>query len=248
MSVRRAWAVTMLAAVLAHGGQAQPQGVPLPPPIAAPRDVPYAGALTLEIDASDVERGIYRIRERIPVAGPGPLTLLYPEWHPGKHAPRGPINLMSGLTIRAGGAPVPWRRHPLNVYAFHLDVPAGASEIDLEFQFVSPTQSNQGRVVVTREMLNLQWEVALLYPAGHYSSRIRVVPSVKLPESWRFGLYHLARHGFFVDELLAYGLVNPLLRLASVCDRLERAAIDGTSSDVRAAPTLERVDATEGSR
>jgi predicted metalloprotease with PDZ domain len=188
MSVRRAWAVAMLSAVLSQAVAAQPQGAPFPPPIAAPRDVPYAGVLTLDVDASDVERGIYRIRERIPVAGPGPLTLLYPEWHPGKHAPRGPINLLSGLTVRAGGALVPWRRDPLNVYAFHVDVPPGANELDLTFQFVSPTQTNQGRVAVTREMLNLQWEVALLYPAGHYASRIRIVPTLTLPAEWRFAV------------------------------------------------------------
>jgi predicted metalloprotease with PDZ domain len=51
---------------------------------------------------------------------------------------------------------------------------------------VSPTQTNQGRIVATREMLNLQWEAVLLYPAGYYSSQIRVVPSVKLPKDWRF--------------------------------------------------------------
>ncbi|HSC16064.1 MAG TPA: peptidase M61, partial [Gammaproteobacteria bacterium] len=98
---------------------------------------------------------------------------------------RGAINLLSGIEIRAGGEPLAWRRDPLNVYAFHVDVPAGATALDLVFQFVSPTQTNQGRVVVTREMLNLQWEAVLLYPAGHYVSRIRVVPSVKLPEGWR---------------------------------------------------------------
>lgn len=188
MSVRRAWAVAVLTAVLCHGAGGQPQGAALPPPIPEPRDLPYAGVLSLEVDASDVERGIYRVRERIPVAAAGPLTLLYPEWHPGKHAPRGPINLLSGLEVRAAGAPLPWRRDPLNVYAFHVDVPAGATELDLSFQFVSPTQTNQGRVAVTREMLNLQWEVALLYPAGHYARRIRVVPTLTLPTDWRFAV------------------------------------------------------------
>jgi predicted metalloprotease with PDZ domain len=187
MSMRRAWAGAMLAAVLCQGAAAQPQGV-LPAPIAEPRDVPYPGVIALDVDASDVVRGIFRVRERIPVAAPGPFTLLYPEWHPGKHAPRGPINLLTGLTVRARGAVIPWRRDPLNVYAFHLEVPEGANELDLEFQFVSPTQTNQGRIAVTREMLNLQWEVALLYPAGHYASRIRIAPTLTLPAEWRFAV------------------------------------------------------------
>jgi len=148
--------------------------------------VAYAGVIELDVDASDVARGIFRVRERVPVAQPGPMTLLYPQWLPGKHAPRGAINLLSGIEISAGGKPLEWRRDPVNVYAFHVDVPAGTRALDLAFQFVSPTQTNQGRVVVTREMLNLQWEAVLLYPAGHYVSRIRVSPSVKLPEGWRF--------------------------------------------------------------
>jgi predicted metalloprotease with PDZ domain len=167
--------------------QAQPPAAaPFPPPIVEPRDVPYVGPIELDVDASDVLRGIYRVRERIPVAGPGPITLLYPEWHPGKHAPRGAINLLAGLEIRAAGALVPWRRDPVNVYAFHVDVPAGAAALEATFQFVSPTQGNQGRIAVTREMLNLQWEVALLYPAGHYARQLRFVPTLKLAPGWRF--------------------------------------------------------------
>jgi predicted metalloprotease with PDZ domain len=182
----QSWAAVVAIVSVAFGAAGQPRGVPFPPPTPEPRDVPYAGAITLEVDASDVERRIFRVRERIPVAQAGPLTLLYPEWHPGKHAPRGPINLLSGIEIRARGEPLPWRRDPVNVYAFHVDVPAGADALDLQFQFVSPTQTNQGRVVVTREMLNLQWEVVALYPAGHYARQIRIVPSVKLPQDWRF--------------------------------------------------------------
>ena len=157
------WRSALFAAavVLAVGAAAQPRSVPLPPPIAEPRHVPYAGVITLDVDASDVTRGIFRVRERIPVAQAGALTLLYPQWLPGKHAPRGAINLLSGIEMSAGGKPLEWRRDPINVYAFHVDVPTGTRALDLTFQFVSPTQTNQGRIVATREMLNLQWEAVL---------------------------------------------------------------------------------------
>jgi predicted metalloprotease with PDZ domain len=188
MSARR-W-VTVAAALLlfVFGASAQPRGEPFPAPTPEPRDVPYAGVITLDVDASDVTRGIFRVRERVPVAGPGPLTLLYPQWHPGKHAPRGAIQLLSGIEMRANGTLLPWRRDPVNVFAFHVEVPAGVEALDLSFQFVSPTQTNQGRIAVTREMLNLQWEVAVLYPAGHYAARIRIAPSLKLPPEWRFAV------------------------------------------------------------
>jgi len=187
----RVWGYALFVAILAvgySGASAQPRSLPFPAPIAEPRDVAYPGVIELEVDAADVVRGIFRVRERIPVAAAGPLTLLYPEWHPGKHSARGAINLLAGLEVRAAGQVVPWRRDPVNVYAFHVDVPAGVAALDLSFQFVSPTQANQGRVVMTREMLNLQWEVALLYPAGHYAARIRFAPSVQLPDGWSFGV------------------------------------------------------------
>jgi predicted metalloprotease with PDZ domain len=154
--------------------------------IPEPRDNAYPGVIELSVDASDVTRGIFRVQERVPVAAAGPLTLLYPEWHPGKHSARGAINLLAGLEIRAGGQVLPWRRDPVNVFAFHVDVPTGTSALDLSFQFVSPTQGNQGRIVMTREMLNVQWEAVLLYPAGYYASRIRFAPNLNLPDGWKF--------------------------------------------------------------
>jgi len=207
---------TVAAAMLAAcAAAAQPRGAPFPPPTPEPRDVPYPGVIALDVDASDVTRGIFRVRERIPVAQAGPMTLLYPEWLPGKHAPRGPINLLSGIEIRAGGERLAWRRDPVNVYAFHVDVPVGADALDLTFQFVSPTQTNQGRVVVTREMLNLQWEVVVLYPAGHYASQIRVVPSVELPQGWQLAgaLDGAVEHGDttrFAETDLATLIDSPL--------------------------------------
>ena len=132
------------------------------------RDIPYPGTMTLHVDATDTERGIFRVEQTIPVAQAGPMTLLYPEWLPGNHRAAGPIRHLAGLQITANGQPVTWRRDPYNVYAFHLDVPQGASEIELRFQFLSATERDQGRVVMTPEMLNLQWEKMSLYPAGYY--------------------------------------------------------------------------------
>jgi predicted metalloprotease with PDZ domain len=180
-------AATVAAAfIFSADASAQPSGVPMPPPIAAPQDTPYAGVITLEIDATDVRRGIFRGREIVPIAGPGLITLLYPQWLPGNHAPRGPLNLFAGLEVRANGERIQWRRDPVNAYAFHVDAPAGASALELTFQFLSPTQSSQGRVVMTPAMLNLQWNAMLLYPAGHYASRSGFRPSVTLPEGWAF--------------------------------------------------------------
>ena len=190
--------------------------MPLPPATPEPRDVPYAGVIELNVDASDVARGIFRVRERVPVAQAGPLTLLYPEWLPGKHAPRGAINLLSGIEMRANGELLAWRRDPLNVFAFHVDVPAGVNALDLTFQFVSPTQTNQGRIVATREMLNLQWEMVLLYPAGHYAARIRIVPTLQAAGGLAFRRGARRRADVGRDDALRRDGLGDARRLAAV--------------------------------
>jgi predicted metalloprotease with PDZ domain len=165
-------------------GLPTPQPQPELPTVGEPRDAPYPGTLQLEVDATDVARRIYRVRETIPVERAGSLMLLYPKWLPGFHAPQAPIELFAGLVIRAMGETLTWKRHPVTVNAFHLDVPEGVAEIEAEFQFLSPTDAEQGRVIVTPDMLSLQWNTVLLYPAGHYARQITVQPCLVLPEGW----------------------------------------------------------------
>ena len=185
MANRRGWGIGyVLAGALAFGSAPAQEGAAAAIP--APADVAWPGTLKLDVDATDVGRRIFRVREQIPVV-PGPLTLLYPQWLPGNHAPRGPIDKLAGLVVRANGQPLAWKRDPVQVYAFHVDVPAGASTLAVEFDFLSPQDPAQGRVVMTPDLLNLQWNTVALYPAGHYASRITVAPSVKLPDGWQFG-------------------------------------------------------------
>jgi predicted metalloprotease with PDZ domain len=185
-------AVSLFALALSAGfasAQASegPQPLPANPEIPAPEDVAYPGVIKLSVDATDTDRRIFRVRETIPVAGPGPITLLYPKWLPGNHAPRGPLDQMGGLIVTANGKRVEWTRDTADAYAFHLDVPAGATALDIEFQFLSPTDTRMGRVVVTPDMLNLQWNAVALYPAGYFTRRITVEPTVTLPAGWKFG-------------------------------------------------------------
>src|SRR6478672_2676791 len=132
---------------------------------APPQDVPYApGTIAIAVDATDLSQRIFKVRETIPVAA-GALTLLYPQWLPGNHSPSGPIDKLAGLRITAAGKPLAWKRDPLNVYAFHVDIPEGVTSIQADYQYLTPTDGTQGRVVVTPNMLNLQWNAVVLYPA-----------------------------------------------------------------------------------
>ena len=151
--------------------------------IQPPQDTPYPGTIRLEVDATNLNQRIFKVRETIP-ATPGELTLLYPMWIPGGHTPRGSIDKVAGIVFKANGQRLEWKRDPLNVAAFHITVPAGASEIVVEFDFLTPTSGAQGRVVMTPNMLNLQFISTALYPAGHYMHRIMVDPRVTYPTGW----------------------------------------------------------------
>ena len=151
----------------------------------AAQDVAFPGTLTLAVDATDVQRGIFHVRETIPTPTAGTLTLLYPEWLPGTHAPMGPIAELAGLKFTADGKDLRWRRDPVDVYAFHLDVPEGSRSVEVEFQYLAPTDATQGRIVTTPDMLNLEWNAVALYPAGYYVRQIPIEASVMLPTGWQ---------------------------------------------------------------
>lgn len=154
--------------------------------VAPPQDVAFDGTIKVVVDATDLDRRIFRVKETIP-AKPGPMTVLFPQWLPGHHSPSGPIDQFAGLVVKANGQRVEWTRDVYDVYAFHFDVPAGASSVDLEFQQLTPQSTRQGRVQMTPEIVNVQWNGVTLYPAGYYANRINVDASVKLPTGWQFG-------------------------------------------------------------
>lgn len=156
-------------------------------PIPAVVDRPWPGVVKLDVDATDLNRRIFSVHETIPVEGAGPLTLFFPAWLPGDHGPDGPITQLAGLVFTANGQRLEWTRDPVESFAFHLVVPEGVTEISADFQHLSPTAGAQGRVTMTAEMLNAQWEKMLLYPAGRWHHNITTQTSVKLPTGWNFG-------------------------------------------------------------
>ena len=162
-----------------------PQPVPIIDAIPAAKDIPFPGTMILKVDATDIDRSIFRVQETIPVADAGPMALLLPKWLPGNHAPRGQIEKLTGLVIKAGGKTLIWKRDAVDVFAFTVDVPRGAKSLDVSFEFASATAPDQGRIVVTPEMLNIQWEAVSLYPAGYFTRQIPVTATVTYPKGWQ---------------------------------------------------------------
>jgi len=172
----RSASTVALALALAFPAQAE---------VPAAVDQPYPGTIVLNVDATNLSQQIFQMRMRIPVK-PGPLTLLYPQWLPANHGPNGPITQLAGLKFTANGKPVEWTRDPVQVFAFHLTVPEGASVLEAEYQYLSPLDTAQGRITMSDEILGVQWPSVTLYPAGYVARRITVQPNLKLPAGWQF--------------------------------------------------------------
>jgi predicted metalloprotease with PDZ domain len=179
------WVMLATTACIASAQSAGPQPLAMPPQLPPPKDAPYSGTIRLAADATDVQRHIFSIQETIPVRGGEAVTLFYPQWLPGNHSPSGRIDRLAGLTIRGNGRRLEWTRDTVDVFAFHVPVPAGVTSLDVAFQIISPVAPNEGRMVMTPDMLSLQWIALSLYPAGYFARQITVAPSVRLPAGWQ---------------------------------------------------------------
>lgn len=159
-----------------------PQPLSVTSAIPAAKDVPYPGTLKIAVDATDTARHVYKVREELPVAA-GDVTLLYPRWIPGAHAPEGTIDRLAGLVITANGKRLDWTRDVSDVFAFHVTAPAGT--LVIEFQYLSPVAHNVGAPEIARELLVLDWPQVTLYPAGYFTRQIPVEATVRVPVGWK---------------------------------------------------------------
>lgn len=144
--------------------------------------------IDLQVDATQAPMKIIHTRMSIPVS-PGPLTLHYPKWIPGEHAPDGPIDNVTGLKFEANGKTVPWRRDLVDMFAFHLDIPQGASVLEVKFDYVEPLETSgfTAGASATDKLVVINWNQNLLYPAGRPAQEIIFKASLKLPEGWKSG-------------------------------------------------------------
>ena len=161
------------------------QSAPVAPSV-APRDRAYPGLVRLAVDATDVERRIIHVEEHISGVERN-ATLLFPKWLPGNHSSTGPIGRFTGLRISAGGTAVAWTRDAVDSYAFHLQLPAAASAIDVAFDYLSAANPGIDSLEISTDLLVLNWNALLLYPAGYFARQIPVAVSLRIPEGWQLG-------------------------------------------------------------
>jgi predicted metalloprotease with PDZ domain len=143
---------------------------------------------SVDVDAREAPRGIERVHLVLPVK-PGKLTLLYPKWLPGEHSPDGPIAGLSGLKFSSNGQPIAWQRDADNMYAFHLNVPARSSVLDVAFEVdaIRGATDNNTERTSTESLAIILWNQLVLYPAGALSDNLQYKARLRLPAGWSFG-------------------------------------------------------------
>ena len=174
--------------VLGWGGVARAQGAPI----------------TLSVDLTEAPRRILHATEVMPVTA-GPLTLVYPKWIPGEHGPTGPIDNLAGLVMTAGGQRVEWQRDKVDMFAFHLTVPQGATTLEVKLDFLTPgeTPGFSGGASTSASLALLSWNSVVLYPDGAKASEVMITPKVTIPSEWKLGTALEAEGG----GLKGYGLM-----------------------------------------
>ena len=140
-----------------------------------------AETIALTLDATKTPQKLLHA-ELVLQVKPGPLTLLYPKWIPGEHGPDGPVANLTGLHFKADEKEIPWRRDPLDMFTFHVDVPAGVTHLHATYDYIESAGAS-----ATDKLLALEWNEVVLYPAGMPSNKLMYETRLKLPEGWKFG-------------------------------------------------------------
>jgi len=145
--------------------------------------------IQLSVDASEAPRKIFHARLKIPATA-GTLTLYYPKWIPGEHAPDGPVTNLAGLKFFANGQELKWRRDALDGWTINVQVLSGQNEVEATLDFLSPAQFEGGFSAgssATAQMAVISWNQVLLYPKGWASDDLTYVATLRLPSGWKFG-------------------------------------------------------------
>ncbi len=137
-------------------------------------------SIKLDVDASEAAKNILHVRETMTVKA-GALTLFYPKWIPGEHAPTGTLNEMVNLFITADGKPLAWRRDDVEMFAFHLTIPEGVKQIEIAFD-----DAAEPRTTMTANLARIKWNRLIFYPLGLKSEEIAVTASMKVPAGWKY--------------------------------------------------------------
>jgi len=156
---------------------------------ARPQQAP--STILLEVDATTISRKFISARESFPVTSPSAHTidLVYPKWIPGDHAPIGPITDLVNLRFTADGKSISWIRDPVDMFRFHIPVPAGTNLLVADFtlvgEYVAGNDFAPGNTS-TPVQGDVNWDQLVLYPADTAAEQVTVSASIRLPDKWSY--------------------------------------------------------------
>ncbi len=146
--------------------------------------------ISIALDATDAPRKIFHAQLTIP-ASPGTLTLYYPKWIPGEHAPSGPVIDLAGLKFTGNGQLLKWRRALDDNWTVLVEVPAGVQEVHASLDYLSPASGSEAMfsagASATEKLALISWNQVLLYPKRWTADQLTYSASVRLPAGWKFG-------------------------------------------------------------
>ncbi|MGN6208242.1 M61 family metallopeptidase [Asticcacaulis sp.] len=178
-------ALALMSAVLAPAAFSQEMAPPAVP-VEQPQNIPYPGTLQVTVDATDLDHRIFQVNETVPVVKSGDMVLMLPKWLPGHHSPGTELSRVADIIITANGQRLNWLRDQLDMNAFHITVPEGAKTVEVAFKYLAPVTSSAGRITMTADMVDLQWNFASMYPAGYYAKQIPVQATLKVPAGFGY--------------------------------------------------------------
>ncbi len=146
--------------------------------------------MTTTVDATDITRGLLKTSTEYQVRS-GVYELYYPEWIPGIHGPRNPVQNLAEITVATTkGKPVQWRRDPHNAFKFQIEVPKGVRRVVVGTTYICNQPSVNSRSIDSygNSLVGvINWNTCLLYPAGIKASEVDVNLNLNLPEGWKWG-------------------------------------------------------------
>jgi predicted metalloprotease with PDZ domain len=193
--LRTALLITLLAATPGLGGAAE--------------------EITLQVDAGEIGRGLVHAEIRMPVT-PGPLRLVYPRWGADWYIWENKVFDLTDLHFRARGTELVWRRDPLDLFAFEIDVPPGATHVEVSLDVLLEPEA------FTPLLARFYWEQVLLLPAEAPLAETRIAAHLRPPEMWTAATAlavqdpkegEMAFHPVSVERLIDAPVVMGLLSL-----------------------------------
>jgi predicted metalloprotease with PDZ domain len=182
--------------------------------------------IRITADLSEAPRKLYHAEIDIPVKA-GLVTLTTPKWIPGNHRPTGPVSDITGIVFTADGPggkqTLAWRRDDVNLYQYHVTVPAGVTTLHAHLDCIVTAR-------VSQKLAVLEWEKLLLYPADTPVKDIPVQPSVTVPAGWGIG-----------TALTPVGTEGPTVPATGV-DEADHGPTAGSITTQYAATTVEQLE------